>query len=160
MAVRRPLLLSHINRNSRMIEATSPFRFIIDLTQHCVLQRADMRMPLSGPARMRSHSDAQIRTALTFAVLTFLSGCANEPAPYVPKAAGSTTGYTGTQLTTDRYRITFTGNASTDRQRVEDYLLMRSAQVTLKAGRNWFMFDTRTTEAKTTYMSTFSSFPG
>ena len=105
---------------------------------------------------MRSHTFAGARTAVAFALLVSLGGCASQPAPYAPKTGDASTGYTDTQLTADRYRVTFTGNSSTDRQRVEDYLLMRSAQVTLNAGRNWFMFDTRTTEAKTTYMSTFS----
>ncbi len=102
----------------------------------------------------------KIRATLALIALLAVAGCASEPAPYAPKTADTSTGYTDTQLTADRYRVTFTGNASTDRQRVEDYLLMRSAQVTLGAGRNWFMFDTRTTEAKTTYMSTFSGWQG
>ncbi|MDE2465734.1 MAG: hypothetical protein KGO02_18765 [Alphaproteobacteria bacterium] len=109
---------------------------------------------------MRPYIHRHLPRALALAALVGLAACASEPAPYAPKTAGQTTGYTDAQLTADRYRVTFTGNASTDRQRVEDYLLMRSAQVTINAGRNWFMFDTRTTQAKTTYMSTFTGWPG
>lgn len=94
------------------------------------------------------------------AMLLGLSACATEPAPYAPKTAESTTGYTDLQLTATRYRITFTGNSATDRQRVEDYLLLRSAQVTINAGYSWFVFDTRNTQADTTYRSTFTGWPG
>lgn len=109
---------------------------------------------------MRTHHHSYLPAALAVAALLGLSACASEPAPYAPMTHETSTGYTDQQLTADRYRVTFTGNAATDRQRVEDYLLLRAAQVTINAGRTWFMFDTRTTQAKTTYMSTFTGWPG
>ena len=60
----------------------------------------------------------------------------------------------------NRYRVTFTGTSSTRRDVVENYLLLRSAEVTLKAGYHYFTFDTRDTKAKTTYESEFMGWPG
>ena len=83
--------------------------------------------------------------------LMLLAGCAATPAAYAPKGPGQSTGYTDRQLTANRYRVTFTGNASTSRDQVEDDLLLRSAEVTLAAGYTHFLFDTRDTKAKTRY---------
>lgn len=109
---------------------------------------------------MRTHHTSGFGATIAAAALLGLSACASEPAAYAPKMPGASTGYTDQQLTSDRYRVTFTGNSATDRQKVEDYLLLRSAQVTLNSGHSWFMFDTRTTQAKTTYMSTFNRWSG
>lgn len=89
-----------------------------------------------------------------------LTACATKPAPYAPKTAESSTGYTDKQIDQNRYRVTFTGNSVTSRDTVENYLLLRSAEVTLHAGYDYFVFDTRDTKAKTTYMSTFTGWPG
>ena len=69
-------------------------------------------------------------------------------------------GYSDEQLAGNRYRVTFTGNSSTRRDTVENYLLLRSAEVTLKAGYRSFLFDTRDTKTKTTYQSYFAGWPG
>lgn len=109
-----------------------------------------------------SQSPARRRLAIGVVAVTLLglAGCATGPAPYGPKTGDSTTGYTDQQLTTNRYRVTFTGNSQTDRQTVENYLLLRSAEVTLGAGFDYFLFDTRNTKSKTTYLSSFSGWPG
>jgi hypothetical protein len=92
------------------------------------------------------------RTALWKGVsLVFLAGllgCAS-PAPYAPRGPGQQTGYTDRQLTSNRWRVTFTGNSSTPREQVEDDLLLRAAEVTLAAGYSHFLFDTRNTDAQT-----------
>lgn len=92
--------------------------------------------------------------------LCSLAACATPPAPYAPKTPESSTGYTDQQLAHNRFRVTFTGNSVTSREVVENYLLLRSAEVTLGAGYDFFLFDTRDTKAKTTYRSTFSGWPG
>jgi hypothetical protein len=88
-----------------------------------------------------------------------LAGC-ESPATYHPLDPSSRTGYTDEQLAGNRFRVTFTGNSATRRDTVENYLLLRAAEVTLKAGSRWFIFDTRDTEAKTTYQSDFMGWPG
>jgi hypothetical protein len=88
------------------------------------------------------------RFLLPLLALAALAGCTS-PAPYAPRAVGQSTGYTDRELATGRYRITFIGNSSTPRETVEDYLLLRAAEVTLAAGGSHFMFDSRDTRART-----------
>jgi hypothetical protein len=86
------------------------------------------------------------RIAAPAILALMLAGCAS-PAPYAPRAPGQATGYTDQEITANRYRITFTGNSVTSRQTVEDYLLLRAAEVSLAAGADHFVFDTRHTQA-------------
>jgi hypothetical protein len=79
-----------------------------------------------------------------------LAGCMT-PTPYAPRTEGQRTGYTDRALTQTRYRVTFTGNSVTPRETVENFLLLRAAEVTRAAGYSAFMFDTRNTRANHTY---------
>ena len=108
---------------------------------------------------MRSYHFGSLAPALAVATVFSLSACKSEPTAYAPRTPGRPNGYTDQQLTSNRYRVTFSGNSATDQQQVEDYLLLRAAQVTINAGNSWFMFDTRTTQAKTTYVSNFTGWP-
>jgi hypothetical protein len=106
--------------------------------------------------KMRVPSSAKLLGALGFLAL---AGCTS-PTPYAPREPGGYTGYTDQRLDQNRYRVTFTGNSVTRRETVEDYLLLRSAEVTLQSSFRYFVFDTRDTEAKTTYRSDFVGWPG
>src|ERR1700742_4968345 len=88
--------------------------------------------------------------ALFLSLAVVLAGCA-QPAPYAPRLSGQQTGYTDRELAANRYRVTFTGNSATPRETVENYLLLRAAQVAQAAGSQYFMFDTRDTRADTRY---------
>ena len=89
-----------------------------------------------------------------------LGACATGPAPYAAKTADSMTGYSDEALTATHYRVTYDGNAVTGRETVEDYLLYHAAEVTQRAGFHWFVFDTRSTVPKTTYVTDFDGWPG
>ncbi len=84
------------------------------------------------------------------AMVLALAGCASGP-PYQPAERPRGSGYSDQRLADNRFRVTFTGNSVTRRQTVENFLLLRSAEVTRDAGFAWFVFDDRDTEAKTTY---------
>ena len=99
------------------------------------------------------------RISTIVAAALLLAACAT-PAAYQPRQGGSGTGYSDEQLAANRWRVTFTGNSATKRQTVENYLLLRAAEVALKTGYHWFVFDSRDTEAKTTYQSDFDGWPG
>jgi len=99
-----------------------------------------------------------IKTLSVALALLALFGCAS-PTRY-ERAEGYDQGYSDQRLAENRYRVTFRGNSSTQREVVEDYLLLRAAEVTLEAGYSWFVFDERSTQAKTTYYSTFGGYPG
>src|ERR1700744_4222480 len=93
--------------------------------------------------------------ALFLSLAVVLAGCA-QPAPYAPRLSGQQTGYTDRELTDNRYRVTFTGNSSTPRETVENYLLLRAAEVTLAAAYPHFEFDSRDPKARPrVYADTF-----
>ncbi len=99
------------------------------------------------------------KISATAAAVLLLAAC-QTPASYQPRTPDSHTGYTDEQLAQNRWRVTFTGNSATKRETVENYLLLRSAEVALKANYRWFLFDTRDTKAETTYQSDFAGWPG
>jgi hypothetical protein len=98
---------------------------------------------------------AVAKVAVAALAVTLLAACETGPV-YKPRAPGERVGYTDLQLTPTRYRVTFSGNSSTKRDEVENYLLRRAAEVTLANGYTHFTFDTRDTTARTYYREAFS----
>lgn len=74
-----------------------------------------------------------------------LGACATTPL-YKPQASSVSSGYSEQQLDQNQYRVTFTGKRSTSRDRVEDGLMLRAAEVTKSAGYSHFLVDGRQTE--------------
>lgn len=106
---------------------------------------------------MKSLNGLTPRLAPALLLLIALTGC-ETPTPYQPRTDQG--GYTDQRIGENRYRVTFTGNAVTDRLTVENYLLLRAAQVTVQSGYHWFVFDTRDTQARTSYHTDFQGYPG
>ncbi len=75
--------------------------------------------------------------ALLMIPALLLIGCATQT-PYQPAEKRGAVGFTETQLTDNRYRIVFTGNSRTDAETVQDYALLRAAELTLETGHDWF----------------------
>ena len=73
-----------------------------------------------------------------------LAACATAT-PYQP-LHGSGGGFTEQQLAPNRYRVTFAGNDYTSRQRVENYLLYRAAELTVANGYDGFTILHRDTD--------------
>jgi hypothetical protein len=88
-----------------------------------------------------------ISVVLAIVAAAVAAGCATQTA-YQPAAERGAYGYTDTQLTERRHRIAFTGNSLTDKETVQDYMLLRAAEVTLENGYDWFRPVTRETERK------------
>lgn len=63
-----------------------------------------------------------------------LSACAT-----TYQSQGFTGGYTETQLDVNVFRVSFNGNAYTSRDRVADFTLLRSAELTLENGYKYFV---------------------
>lgn len=89
-----------------------------------------------------------LATALTAA----LAACAT-PTPY-QAASTDRYGFQEQQIEANRVRITFRGNTLTDRDTVETYLLYRAAEVTLAAGKDYFIVANRDTEEHSRLQST------
>lgn len=96
-----------------------------------------------------------IATALIGA--TLLAGCATAT-PYQPRTNGF--GYADQKLESNRYRVSFSGNSSTPRETVENYLLYRAAELTLQSGHDYFVVVDSSTEIDTRYRQTFSGYTG
>ena len=63
-----------------------------------------------------------------------LSGCA--ATPY--QATASDDGYSETRLSEDMFQVSFMGNRHTSAQQVQDFALLRAAEVTRANGFRWF----------------------
>jgi len=101
----------------------------------------------------------KIKALAALAAFAGLTACAT-PTTYHPAESDRAPGYSDERLADNRFRVTFTGNSVTPRQTVENYLLLRAAEVTHQAGYDWFVFDTRDTKKDTKYLTTFSAWPG
>lgn len=84
------------------------------------------------------------------AAASLLSACAT-PTPYQPLGArtGVSGGFSDQQLDATHWRITFSGNQFTSRQRVENYLLFRAAELTVQQGYDSFTMVNRDTDKQT-----------
>ena len=88
-----------------------------------------------------------MKTLQALALALFLSACATVN-PYKPAASATGYGYSEQRLENDRFRVTFRGDSATNRSEVQDYLLYRSAEVTLQAGYDYFVVTNRATETE------------
>lgn len=80
--------------------------------------------------------------------LALLAACAT-PTPYQPAGAPGNKvsgGYWEQPIERNRFRVNFAGNSFTSRQRVENYLLFRAAELTVQQGYDWFVTADRDTE--------------
>jgi hypothetical protein len=105
-----------------------------------------------------------IRTLAAFAVLLTLAlaGCAT-PTPYQPLAANNPRagGFTDQKLDESHFRVSFQGNWVTSRERVENYLLYRAAELAVSQGFDWFEMVSRdTTNHQTTLVQPGAGFYG
>lgn len=92
-------------------------------------------------------------TGVMMACLVVLAGCATAT-PYQPLSDGE--GYQDQRLEAQRYRVSFVGNALTSRDTVENYLLYRAAEITVRSGHDLFTVVNRDVEPITRYTGSFS----
>ncbi len=77
------------------------------------------------------------------AVAAALAACASTPI-YAPAAAPSAAGYSETQIESNRYFVTYRAATAADAALLQDYALLRAAELTTQNGRDWFWVDRRT----------------
>ena len=104
----------------------------------------------------------KLKTAALIAAVGLAGGLAacETATPYQPLGATATTGgYSDQRLDADHYRVTFAGNSVTSRSTVENYLLYRAADVTVKNGFDWFeTVDHHTDKQQSTYNDSFGDY--
>ncbi|MGZ8407723.1 MAG: CC0125/CC1285 family lipoprotein, partial [Caulobacteraceae bacterium] len=90
-----------------------------------------------------------------------LAGCAT-PTPYQPAVQQGryAYGFSEQKLDETHWRVTFSGNSLTSRERVESYLLYRAAELTVAQGGDWFETTGRATEKKSRYYANPDPFYG
>jgi hypothetical protein len=86
-----------------------------------------------------------------------LSACATQT-PYRPAESRNDYGYRETQLTNDRYRVTFSGNSSTGADVTKDFALLRAGELTLQKGYDWFQLVDRKTDKDVNYQTIDTGF--
>lgn len=96
----------------------------------------------------RNRGPAHFIGALAF--VASLGACTTTPTPYqryrAESAGGIHGGYSDQRLAPNRFLVRFHGNELTSRERVENYLLYRAAEITIANGHNWFAVADRHTE--------------
>ncbi len=107
-----------------------------------------------------SRTRLHLAAGLIGLALIGLSACAPNPTPYQPAMGKSQYGFSEQQLEENRFRVTFTGNADTPRQMVENALLYRCAELTKARGYDYFVMTTQDTDSSTRYRSTFTGYTG
>lgn len=91
----------------------------------------------------------RLPTRLVATVSAGLLAACSTATPYQPINQASNAvagGYASQQLATDRYRVSFRGNQYTSRERVENYLLYRAAQLAQQNGYQAFRVVRRETD--------------
>jgi len=81
------------------------------------------------------------RTTVTIfmAASLALAACTVPPTPYQPLIEAGRYGYSEEQIDAETWRVLFSGNGTTDRWRVEDYVLYRSAEIAAAAKADGFV---------------------
>jgi hypothetical protein len=74
-----------------------------------------------------------------------LSACATEPTHFQPAAGPSAVGFSEMRIEPGRYRVTFQGGPGAPPAQVQDYALLRAADLALAEGYDWFRVTERTT---------------
>lgn len=75
-----------------------------------------------------------------------LSACATAPTLYQPSPTREGVGYSEYRIEPGRYRITFRGGPGAPREQVQDYALLRAADLALADGYDWFRVSDRILE--------------
>lgn len=100
---------------------------------------------------MKTSSEAKslnqtVRAAIaTMALPVFLTACASSGSIYGPADEPGEVGYTERQLSDNRYRVTFMGDDDATVADVQDYALLRAAQVTVYEDYDYFQVANRST---------------
>jgi hypothetical protein len=84
-----------------------------------------------------------LRLVSGLAALACLAACASTPV-YAPSPSPGAAGYSETRIESNRYSVSYRAGGSVDAAMVQDYALLRAADLTLQNGRDWFWVDRRT----------------
>ena len=75
-----------------------------------------------------------------------LSACATEPTTFQPAVGPSRVGFSEMRIEPGRYRVIFQGGPGAPPAQVEDYALLRAADLAIAEGYDWFRVTQRMTQ--------------
>jgi hypothetical protein len=84
---------------------------------------------------------------LALGFLLALASC-ETPTVYQPAPGPSAIGYSEQRIEPGRYRVTFRGGAGAPAAEVDDYALLRAAELALRGGYDWFRVTGRSGEVR------------
>lgn len=87
-----------------------------------------------------------MRTLIAAIALTALAACASTPR-YEPALEAGASGYSETQIESNRYFVTYRAKGGGEASLLHDYALLRAAELTTERGGEWFWVDRRTLDA-------------
>lgn len=99
-----------------------------------------------------------MRTFLACVLLLAAAGCCDTG--YQSSAGHLAGGYSDHQIDTNTFRVSFRGNGFTSEDEVQDYLLRRCAEVTRKAGFDYFEIIDGGSAVDTSYIVTRNQWGG
>ena len=79
--------------------------------------------------------------------LLVLAACASGPS-YQPQSSANAQGYSEQMIEKDRWRVRYTGSSRMTSAQVQDYALMRAAELSLANGAQWFQVVQSDTDAE------------
>lgn len=88
-----------------------------------------------------------LRTLALAAAAFALSACASTPS-YTAAPSANAAGYSETQIESNRYFVTYRARGSADAALIQDYALLRAADLTLQNNREWFWVDRRSLDGQ------------
>ncbi len=90
----------------------------------------------------------KIRTVLlAVAAAATLAACQTTPT-YSAATSPNSAGYSETQIESNRYSVTYRAPGGADAQTLQDYALLRAADLTLAHNRDWFWVDRRNLDGR------------
>lgn len=99
---------------------------------------------------MRREGQGKMKNLVFTLICAFsLSACSSLPR-YHPVSKPGASGFSDQKIDATHYRVSFQGDASTPRYQVEDYLLLRAAELTDEMGFEYFIITEKETDSKTT----------
>jgi hypothetical protein len=84
--------------------------------------------------------------SLALAAVLALAACATSPPSYVAAPTSAAEGYSELQIESNRYFVTFRAPGGAEVSVLQDYALLRAAELTQANGHEWFWVDRRTME--------------
>lgn len=88
-----------------------------------------------------------IRHLIVVVAVAALAACATTPV-YAPATRPGAAGYSETQIEANRFFVTYRAPGAADDALLQDYALLRAADLTLANSRDWFWVDRRTVDSQ------------